>query len=65
MHYGLYVLKKRENFLKGQQIPGRQVAIHSKQILLHIVNIISSRSIHWTMFSFIKLYKIKDFYLDS
>lgn len=46
MHYGLYVLKKRENFLKGQQIPGRQVAIHSKQILLHIVNIISSRSIH-------------------
>lgn len=46
MHYGLYVLKKREKFLKGQQTTGRQVAIHSKQILLHIVNIISSKSIH-------------------
>ena len=50
----IYALKKRENPLKGQEISGRQVVIHSKQILLYITNIASSKSIHWAMFSFIK-----------
>ena len=58
-YYGLYASKKRENSWKGLETPGRQVVIHLKQILLHIINMVSGKSIHWVMFSFIKLYKIK------
>lgn len=46
IYYSTCALKRRDNSLKGQQTPGGQGEIPLKQILLRIVNALSSKSIH-------------------